>query len=157
MARGLDELLPRADQQRVLAAIRAAEAASSGQVKVHLDDVDGGDAMARAEELFARLGLARTRHRNAVLVYVAPRSRRFAVLGDEGIHGRGGAELWRRAAAALRQGCARGAIGDGLVGAIEAVGEVLAREFPPGAGAGNEIPDAISTGAKDQAEAREDK
>ena len=146
MARRLDELLPSADQARVVAAISAAEARTSGQIKVHIDLRCAGDPLARARRLFTELGLTKTTHHNAVLIYVAPSDRKFALVGDSGIHGRGGVPLWARAAAAMREAFVRGALGEGLVAAIGEVGEALGREFPRQGSDGNEIPDAISSG-----------
>ena len=143
MAASLEDLLPAADQERVLAAIRRAEATTSGQVKVHLDAHCIGRARRRAERLFVRLGLSHTRDRNAVLLYVAVRDRKYAILGDTGIHEAVGSAFWEAAAARMRDAFARGALGAGLVGAIEAIGEKLAERFPPGS-TGNEIPDDIS-------------
>ena len=47
-----------------------------------------------AERAFEKLGMARTRQRNAILFFVVPSRRRFAVLGDEGIHAKVGQEFW---------------------------------------------------------------
>lgn len=145
MAASLDQLLPRAAQAQVVAAIAAAEARTSGQIKVHVEASCGGDALARATALLHSLGLTATRHRNAVLVYLAPRDRKFAIVGDEGIHARGGAPLWERARAAMAEGLGRGSLGDGLVAAVAAVGAALAAEFPPEPGAGNPISDDFSS------------
>ena len=146
MAGALDELLGAAEQERVVAAVREAERRTSGQVKVHLEPRCRGDAFARARALFDSLGLAATRRRNAVLLYVAPGDKKFAILGDQGIHAVAGDALWNRAAAALKAGIAAGSLGDGLCAAIAEVGAALAREFPPEAGGANELPDDISVG-----------
>ena len=47
-----------------------------------------GDVRRAAERAFARLRIDRTREHNGVLIFVAPWRRRFAILGDEGIHRR---------------------------------------------------------------------
>jgi len=146
MAGALDELLGAAEQERVVAAVREAERRTSGQIKVHLEPRCRGDAFDRARTLFGSLGLHATRRRNAVLVYVAPRDRKFAILGDEGIHAVAGDALWARAAAAMKAGIAAGSLGDGLCAAVGEVGAALAREFPPDAGGDNELPDEISVG-----------
>lgn len=145
MTRTLDDLLSPADQQRVVAAIRAAEQTTSGQIKVHVEArCRGGDAYHRAAELFHRLGLERTRARNGVLLYVAVRDRKFALIGDSGIHEEVGSAFWHEAVARMRTAFQSGDLGAGLVGAISAVGERLAKRFPHHAGDPNEIPDDIS-------------
>lgn len=144
MAGSLDELLPPSDQARVVAAIARAERETSGQIKVHLDARWRGDPARRAKALFRRLGLSRTRERNGVLVYVAVGDRKFALLGDAGIHAAVGSPFWDEAAARMKKAFSRGALGDGLVAAIEAIGEELRARFPHRPGASNEISDDIS-------------
>jgi uncharacterized membrane protein len=141
----LDRLLPKADQERVIAAIRAAEAKTSGEIKVHIEARCAGKPWPRALELFHRLGLEKTRDRNAVLIYVAMRSRKYALLGDSGIHEEVGSQFWSEAAGRLQGAFRRGALGDGLVGAIEAIGDRLAQKFPPRPDDTNEISDDISS------------
>jgi uncharacterized membrane protein len=146
MSRRLDRLLPPDDQRRVVEAIRAAEKTTSGEIKVHVEArCRGGDAYARAVALFGALGLTRTRERNAVLLYVATRDRRFAVLGDAGIHEEVGSQFWAEAIARMGESFGRGALGDGLCAAIAAIGARLAQRFPPRPDDKNEIDDSISS------------
>jgi uncharacterized membrane protein len=79
-----------------------------------------------------------------VLLFIAPKSRTFAIVGDIGIHARGGQELWAGVAGALSEAFRAGRWTEGLVEAIRLVGDELARHFPrTGAGDVNELPDAI--------------
>jgi uncharacterized membrane protein len=141
----LDRLLSKADQERVVAAIRAAEKQTSGEIKVHVEGRCPGKPWPRALALFAQLGLDKTRERNAVLIYVAVRSKKFALLGDSGIHEEVGSAFWSEAAGRMQGAFRRGAIGDGLVGAVEAIGARLAQKFPPRSDDQNEISDDISS------------
>lgn len=141
----LDRLMSKADQERVVAAIGAAEKRTSGEIKVHVEARCAGKPWPRALALFAKLGLEKTRDRNAVLIYVAVRSRKYALLGDVGIHEEVGSLFWSEAAGRMQGAFRRDALGDGLVGAVEAIGERLAQKFPPRADDKNEIPDDIST------------
>jgi uncharacterized membrane protein len=143
MAR-LDELLARGDQQRIVAAIGAAEKTTSGEIKVHVEARCRGDAYARAVALFGKLRLHQTRERNAVLIYVAVRDRKLALVGDQGIHEEVGSQFWSEAVARMVDAFGRDRIGDGIVGAIEAVGARLATKFPPRPDDKNEISDEIS-------------
>ena len=47
--------------------------------------------------------MTRTRERNAVLLYFAPVSRKFAVVGDAGVHEKCGAGFWEEIVAEVRQ------------------------------------------------------
>ena len=82
-----------------------------------------------AEKTFERLGVARTREHNGVLIFVCPRRRRCTVLGDAGIHARAGQRLWDAAVAAIAEHGPKD-LTAGVVRAIELVGAELAAQFP---------------------------
>ena len=125
------------------AAIHAAEAKTSGEIRVMISHRRAPGPVAAAREAFLRLGMQRTRHRNAVLLFVAPRSRTFAVIGDEGVHAKCGDEFWRELAAAMTGHFKRSAFTDGLVHGVERAGELLAAHFPREPGDRNELPDGV--------------
>jgi uncharacterized membrane protein len=146
MASPLDQLLSADDQSRIVAAIQAAEKRSSGEIKVHIEArCPGGDAMKRALALVEKLGLEKTRERNGVIIYVAARDQKFALWGDQGIHEHVGSPFWSEAAGRMTESFKKGAFGDGIVGAVESIGERLAQRFPPRPDDKNEISDDIST------------
>jgi uncharacterized membrane protein len=142
-----------ADLDAITAAVREAEARTSAEIRVHVERrVAHGlrrrttDAMQRAREVFAALGMHRTAHRSGVLVYLAIEDRKLAIVGDEGIHARVGDDYWTgvrdRMVERLRAGAVRGA----LVGAVVEVGATLARFFPRGPDDVDELPDDVSLG-----------
>ena len=104
------------------------------------------DPLARAQALFQRLGMHRTHDRHGVLVYVAIRSRRLAVVGDVGIHARVGDEHWAGVRDLMVERLRAGATRDALVGAVDEVGRGLARHFPRRPDDRNELPDDVSIG-----------
>ena len=53
------------------------------------------DALERAQKKFLQLGMQKTQERNGVLIFVAPRAQKFAVIGDEGVHQRCGERFWQ--------------------------------------------------------------
>jgi uncharacterized membrane protein len=146
MAGPLDKVLHPADQARVVEAIKAAERLTSGEIKVHVEGrCPGGDPLKRAQELFPKLGLTRTKERNAVLFYIATRDRRFCVLGDSGIHEEVGSQFWSEAVQRMTIAFRRGAFGDGIVGAIQSVAQRMQKRFPRKSDDRNEIDNDIST------------
>ena len=90
--------------------------------------------------------MAGTAEGTGVLIFVAPLSRNFAVLGDHGIHAKCGNELWREVAAAMEKDFRAGRFGDGIVKAVERAGEVLAEHFPRREGVADkdELPNIVS-------------
>ncbi len=140
------EFLSRLDHDRIVRAIGAAEAQTSGEIRVYLKRGEIEDPVAAARAQFAKLGMTATRERNAVLVFIAPRSQKFAVIGDEGIHQRCGDAFWQRLVEAM-QGHFKGEnFTDALVHAIEQAGAQLAEHFPHQPNDRNELPNEIEEG-----------
>lgn len=141
-----DLFLDALDDARIVAAIRAAEAVTRAEVRVHVSGEAHADVEAAAAAAFDRLGMTATAERNGVLLFVAPERQGFAVLGDAGIHARCGEAFWTGVAVAMRGHFREGRFTDGLVAGIAAVGAELARHYPRRAGDGdrNELPDDVS-------------
>ncbi|QYM78493.1 TPM domain-containing protein [Horticoccus luteus] len=131
------------DHPRIVAAIRAAEKRTSGEVRVLVARRPTADAVADAQRHFERLAMTQTRERNGVLFFVAPRSRAFAVIGDTNIHARCGDSFWSDVAAAMTDHFRRGDFTGGLEHGIARAGALLAHEFPRQSDDQNELPDEI--------------
>src|SRR5438067_3506559 len=90
------------DDAQIVQAIREAEQRSSGQIRVYISHKNiAEDALTRAQMRFAKLGMSKTRDRNAVLIYVAPRARKFAIIGDTAVHEKCGNAFWQEVSAAM--------------------------------------------------------
>jgi uncharacterized membrane protein len=85
----------------------------------------------------------RTRERNAVLIFIAPASRTFAIYGDKGINEKCGQHLWDDVAAAMRGDFQHGVFTDGVIKAVERVAAALATHFPYRPGDTNELSDTF--------------
>jgi len=81
-------------EQRIVAAIEAAELLTSGEVRVHLNDTCSGDPLRDAQKQFKKLEMHRTAERNGILFFLALESHKFAVIGDAGIHAKVGQSFW---------------------------------------------------------------
>jgi uncharacterized membrane protein len=134
------------DDERIVAAIREAEACSRGEIRVHVAGHPVKDPRAEAALVFERLGMTKTDERNGVLLFVAPESQSFAVIGDRGIHERCGEDFWRAVAEAMREEFRAGRFTEGIVAGVTRAGDELARHFPrrPGQTDRNELPDSVS-------------
>ena len=140
----LRKLLDEDQEARVLAAIRAAELRTSGEIRVHVERRCEVDAMEAARRWFARLGMDATAERNGILFYVAVSDRKFAVVGDSGIHAKVGEGFWTALRDAMAGEFAKGRHVEGLIRGIAEAGERLAEHFPRGESDRNELPDGIS-------------
>ena len=141
------EFLSRLEHNRIVGAIKEAEAKSSGQIRVWLQRGElAGDPVIAAQEKFQQLGMQATKERNGVLILVLPRARKLAVLGDEGIHQKCGDEFWKKLVERMHVHFKNENFTDALVEAIEEAGKLLARHFPKTSPPRNELPDEIIEG-----------
>lgn len=137
------------DAAAVEGAIARAETRTSGEIRVSIAGLFVGSSRRLAERAFQRLGLHATRDRNGVLLLIAPARREVVVLGDEAIHAQVGDPFWTEIAARVSARFREDQFTQGVVEAVDAIGEALARHFPAGADAGgnpNELPDTIDLG-----------
>ncbi len=89
----------------------------------------------------------RTERRNGVLIYLAVKDRRFAVVGDEGIHQVVPERFWEEIASEIERRFRAGRFLEGIYGSIERIGAELSHHFPPPPNDRNELPDTPSEGA----------
>ena len=92
---------------------------------------------------FQKLGMHQTRERNAVLIFVAPRAHKFAVIGDQAIHDKCGDVLWQAVAAKMREHFVNERFSDAMVDAIHDLGATLATHFPKQGGNADELPNSV--------------
>jgi uncharacterized membrane protein len=139
------EFIELIDEAAVLRAVAAAEKRTSGEVRVFISRrrLRGRDVSACASAEFHRLDMDTTDDRNAVLFYVVPRERTFAVIGDDAVHAKCGQSFWDETAKALEKDFKDARFTEGLVAAIEHAADLLAAHFPHRRGDRNELPDEI--------------
>ena len=140
----MKQFLSQLDHDRIIAAIGESEKATSGQIRVHVTRRRPTDLEARARRRFEKLGMTQTRHRNGVLIYIAPNLRQFQILGDTGVHEKCGDDFWKETAGEMEADFRRGAFTDGILRGIEKVGRVLAEHFPRETGDTNELPNEVT-------------
>ena len=132
------------DSNRIVAAIAEAEKRTSGEIRVHVTRHKPEKLEERAKRRFELLGMTKTAHRNGVLIYIAPKLRRFQILGDTGIHEKCGDGFWKETAAEIESHFRKGEFTEGIVRGVAKVGDVLASHFPRSAGDVNELPDEVT-------------
>ena len=118
------------DKKAVIEAIRDAERGTSGEIRVHLHRVPTNDALSDARKLFKRLGMHRTQERNGVLLFIAPKSQTFAIVGDEGIHARVGDAFWNTTRDRMQKEFSQGRLQEGVLAGVRSAGERLKEYFP---------------------------
>ena len=138
------EFLNQLDHERIVAAIRDAEQKTSGDIRVYISHRKIEDVMDAAAKRFHKLGMHKTRHRNAVLIFLAPRTQRFAILGDAAIHEKCGDAFWQEETREMTTYLKNGEPLTAILNAVARLGSRLATEFPRQADdKDNELPDEI--------------
>ena len=137
------EFVSQIDEPRIVAAIAAAEGRSSGEIRVFVSDSKITNALAEAQAQFHKLKMEKTRERNGVLLFFAPQTQQFAIVGDTGIHEKCGQPFWEEISTLLSARFKEGHFTEAVVAAVDKVGEVLARHFPRSPDDQNELPNEI--------------
>ena len=132
------------EKERIVEEIRKAEARTSGEIRVHLDCCSREMPLEKAKKVFHRLGMPRTKARNGVLIYLATEDRRFAILGDEGIHRVVPENYWEDVKEKMQKQFREGRLCEGVCLGIREIGEKLKVHFPVQPDDRNELPDTIS-------------
>ena len=143
--RGSDRVLPQASLARIEAHVAQGERQHTGQVRVCVEThlprsylwrfVRQGTPLPqliaqRALMLFAKLRVWDTDRNNGVLIYVLLAERAIHVVADRGVNALVAPDGWSLVIAPMQQAFAQGDFEAGLLQAVDAVSEVMARHFP---------------------------
>jgi uncharacterized membrane protein len=141
------------DLEAIARSVVAAESQTHGEIRVHLESrvprrrlFRSHDALTRARHLFADLGMHRTPGRNAVLIYLAIRDRKVAIVADEGVHGRVEDGTWDRVRDHVVDGIRTRSLRHGIIAGVAEAGRVLARHFPRRPDDVDRLSDSVSLG-----------
>jgi len=138
--------LSKEDQKRVTDAIKGAEKATSGEIRVHLEAKCADDPLDRAAYLFDKLNMQKTELRNGVLFYLAYADKKFALIGDAGINKVTEDNFWDKIKETMMAYFKQEQFAEGLARGIEMAGEALKEHFPYQTDDENELSDDISFG-----------
>ncbi|MEY5048089.1 MAG: hypothetical protein RLZZ175_1448 [Bacteroidota bacterium] len=140
-------ILTEAEKLQIESAIKAAEKATSGEVRVHIENkCSQANVLDRAAEVFATLKMHKTALRNGVLFYVAVKDKKFAILGDIGINAKVEKGFWDEISTELKAFFKDNKLAEGLSIGIEKAGNQLKKHFPYQSNDTNELSDEISFG-----------
>ena len=130
---------------KIMQAVKQAELKTSGEIRVHIEAKTGGvDVLDRAANVFSLLELHKTKARNGVLFYLATDDRKFAILGDSGIHAVVPENFWDKIKEHMQNHFRAQRFTEGMVEGIRMAGDKLVEKFPHEIDDVNELPDEIS-------------
>ena len=118
------------DHDGIVAAIRDTEHKTTGQIRVVVSPRHIETPVGAAQAEFRRLGMDKSPQRNGVLIFVAPRAHKFAVVGDDAVHAKCGDEFWRQLAEAMSGYFRQSEFTSGIIHGVKKAGELLAEHFP---------------------------
>ncbi len=131
-------------KNEIIRAINAAEKMTSGEIRVHIQSKSKEDVFFEAKKVFHRLKMHKTKERNGVLIFIALKSKRFAILGDSGIHEKVGNNFWNEVSERMAEQFKKDQIKEGIIQSITCVGEKLKNHFPRKSDDKNELSNEIS-------------
>ncbi|MDB4793614.1 TPM domain-containing protein, partial [Methylacidiphilales bacterium] len=99
------------------------------------------DPLVAANHEFRKLHLENATTKNSLLIFLAPRAQKFAVVGGTALHEKVGQGWWEELVAILTSHFKESRYTDGLIAALEKAGHALRMHFP------DDTPDR--TGQKD--------
>ncbi len=131
------------EQNLIAKAIAEAEKATSGEIRIAVDKHCPGSAFERATKYFAELGMDKTALHNGVLIYLAIKDKKFAIIGDSGINKVVPEDFWEITQIAMKAHFTSGNLAEGIIAGVLLAGEKLALFFPYENGDVNELPNDI--------------
>jgi putative membrane protein len=96
-----------------------------------------------AMEQFVVRGIARTRERTGVLIFVSLAERYARIIADDGIAARVPQAQWQGAVDSLVAHMREGRVADGIIAATGLCADVLAKHFPAAGTEPSELPDRV--------------
>src|SRR5438270_9024422 len=125
------EFLSKLEHDEIVQALHDAESKTSGEIRVFIQRGKlNVDPLIAAQKKFHGLGMHKTTEHNAVLIFVAPRAHKFAVVGDKAVHEKCGEQLWQRLVNGMREHFRDEKFSHAIVEAIEETGKALGEHFP---------------------------
>lgn len=142
----IEDFLSKSEEEEIIEAIRQAEDNTSGEIRVHVEAHDFGNAKKRALEVFHFLKMDNTKLQNGVLIYVAVEDKDFVICGDKGINDVVPKNFWNSTRDIIQAHFKAGNFKQGLVDGVLKAGEQLEKHFPWHHTDTNELTDKISKG-----------
>lgn len=134
------------EEQQIIDAIREAEENTSGEIRVHLQDNVDGELMQAAVETFYELGMHHTAAANGVLIFMVPKQRQFAIVGDQGINEKVPPGFWDDVRNLMLTHFQKKEFAKGVCEGVRLSGEKLKEYFPVSPDDLNELTNELSFG-----------
>lgn len=142
----IEDFLTKSEEEEIIEAIRQAEDNTSGEIRVHIEAHDFGNAKKRAIEVFHFLKMDNTKLQNGVLIYIAVNDKSFAIYGDKGINRVVESDFWDCTKNTMQEHFKNGVFKKGIIEGVLNAGKQLHNHFPWEHLDTNELSNEISKG-----------
>ena len=126
----MSHAISEADRLIIKQAIHDAEMRTSGEIRLCIENACPLDVLDRSAFIFKKLLMHKTKDRNGILIYLSLSDRKYAIIGDAGIHKHVHQDFWDRLGLEMTGYFQKGSLAEGIVYAIHQTGEKLATYFP---------------------------
>jgi len=148
--RHVSALFPPDSLKHIEHAIAQSEGHHAGEIRVVIESglpsyaiLKGLSPRRRAMHLFGHFNIWDTEHNNGVLIYLLLADHDVEIVADRGIHKQVGEAGWQQICQHMEGMFRSGQFESGVVYGIQAIGEQLAKHFPPEAVSRNELSNRV--------------
>lgn len=141
-------LLTKEDLAAIVTAIGEAENTTAGEIRVSVRQKRRWrerklsiEEMARQE--FRDLGMAKTKDKTGILIFLLMEEKKFYIFADEGIYAKVETSAWDKIAEDMSSQFSKKNFQQGIIKGVEEVGRVLSQFFPRKADDINELPNTV--------------
>jgi uncharacterized membrane protein len=125
-----DDFISRLQHHQIVEAIHQAERNNTGHIRIFVSHAPAPDPLAAAKTHFEKLEMHHHPNRNAILIFIAPKSQTFAIYGDEQIHTRIGDPAWQSLATEMATYFKSNNPMQAIITVIQQAGKLLDNHFP---------------------------
>ncbi len=148
MKEWLNKYLTEEDLNKIKNEIAEVELSTSGEIRLSLREKRRfWEKLYQPHELavkdFEKLGIAGTKDKTGILIFILFKERFYDILADEGIYEKIPDEVWNDLEAKLKEEFSQGAFVNGILHVVKSMGEILRCEFPRKTDDVNELPDEV--------------
>lgn len=123
------------DFLRISNQIKKSEQNTSGEIRISIKEKRPfwefkKDIKNIAEKEFRKLGMANTRDKTGILLFLLLGERKFYILADEGINNKVSKDTWDKVRDEIQVNFREGKFASGIIQGIERVGNILSEHFP---------------------------
>ena len=148
MKEWLSKYLTQEDLNKIKDEVAKVELSTSGEIRLSFREKRRlWEKLYKPHELavkdFEKLGMALTKDKTGIMIFIIFGERYYDILADEGLYEKIPDETWNGLEAKLKKEFLQGSYLNGILHIVEQMGRVLSKEFPRKADDVNELPDEV--------------